>query len=216
MASLEKAPLSIQQGHRPHRQSCVKFSFFFGTLAHCGPSPSSCRFRPCSVKPSYLAYSSPSCCRCRVAARMEALAVTDRRLCSSCPGGLGPPPWEDKWFYIPSTSCRIGTLLACRTLDDLRSHMAVSQVGGKWKYVFLMGQSDFLPIVETLDFLWRVNRSQDWKDSAEPTCQSCRIRLPWQLLGFICFSWADCNMLLLSVCLCVVSVVTMPIFFMDK
>lgn len=53
---------------------------------------------------------------------------------------------EDEWFYIPSTFCRIGILLACRTLDDHLSHVAASLV------TFLMGQSDFLSIVETLDF----------------------------------------------------------------
>lgn len=144
------------------------------------PLPYSCRFRPCSVWPC-LPYTSPSCCHCRGAARMEVLAVTDRRIRSFCPGGLGSRVRMNG--SIPSTSCRIGTLLACRTLDDHLRHMTVFQVGGKWKYAFLMGQSDFLLIVETLDFLGGglVNRSEDWKDSAEPTCQSCRIWLPWSV-----------------------------------
>lgn len=42
-----------------------------------------------------------------------------------------PTLGEDEWFSIPSTSCRIGILLACRTLDDHLSHVSVSLVGGK-------------------------------------------------------------------------------------
>lgn len=56
--------------------------------------------------PSLLPLSSHS--------RLEALAVTDRKIHSSCPAGIGPSPWLLLLVLPTSTSCRIDNMLACR------------------------------------------------------------------------------------------------------
>lgn len=133
-------------------QSHENFAFFLGSLGRC------CPFLPCwfrwrltsCLHLTYLMY----CCPWAVTARLEALAVTDKKIHSSCPEGIGLSPWLLLLVLPTSTSCRIGGLVSCWPVGFQMTvwDVGVRQVGENEKCSFKWNRHDFLSIVETLHY----------------------------------------------------------------